>query len=65
MFFKNSNTRIFFILLVCLVVTLAKKVDDTEKPKWAQKKITDYSDADMERLLDQWNVNSSTHLKIV
>lgn len=46
------------MFVVCLVVTVnAKKNDDnSEKPAWAKKKLTDYSDADMERLLDQWNV---------
>lgn len=47
------------LLVVCLaIVTAAKKNDDKEKPAWANKKLTDYSDADMERLLDQWNVRN-------
>lgn len=45
------------MFVVCLAITAnAKKGDDKEKPAWAKKKLTDYSDADMERLLDQWNV---------
>lgn len=45
--------------MVCLaVIVSAKKNEDNEKPAWAKKKITDYSDADMERLLDQWNVRN-------
>lgn len=40
-----------------MAVIAQAKTDDTEKPAWAKKKITDYSDADMERLLDQWNVS--------
>lgn len=59
MFPSNGHSKIFFILFVCFVVALAKKGSDEEKPKWAQKKITDYSDADMERLLDQWNVRGN------
>lgn len=46
------------LLVVCLVVfTIAKTDSEKDKPAWAKKKITDYSDADMERLLDQWNVS--------
>jgi hypothetical protein len=32
----------------------SKKSSEEEKPDWAKKKIQDYSDADLERLLDQW-----------
>lgn len=49
------------LLLVCLVIfaAAANEPQDNanEKPAWAKKKLTDYSDADMERLLDQWNVS--------
>lgn len=46
------------LILVCLVVfTIAINDNEKDKPAWAKKKITDYSDADMERLLDQWNVS--------
>merc|ERR1712059_128787 len=31
-----------------------KRAADDSKPDWAKKKIQDYSDADLERLLDQW-----------
>lgn len=46
------------IILVMLVLTVvaAKKSAPNEKPKWAQKDIRDYSEADLERLLDQWEV---------
>lgn len=41
--------------VICLAaVSGAKK--STEKPAWAKKDIRDYSEADMERLLDQWEV---------
>ncbi|CAH0691814.1 unnamed protein product [Spodoptera exigua] len=46
-----------FILLVfsiCFSISLAKKAKDEEKPDWAKKDIRDFSDADMERLFDQW-----------
>ncbi|KAL5244155.1 hypothetical protein ACI65C_011565 [Semiaphis heraclei] len=44
-------------VLVALVLTaavVAKKSPDGEKPSWAKKDINSYSEADMERLLDQW-----------
>merc|ERR1739838_528194 len=33
----------------------AKKSKGGEKPDWAKKSLQDYSDADLERLLDQWD----------
>ncbi|XP_053687838.1 LDLR chaperone boca [Sabethes cyaneus] len=49
--------QIWFTLLltaaICMCVS-AKKFKDGEKPAWAKKDIRDYSDADLERLLDQW-----------
>ena len=35
---------------------IGKKSSDENKPEWAKKDIRDYSDADLERLLDQWEV---------
>ena len=40
-------------LLSLLVITSCKKGGD--KPDWAKKSIIDYTDADLERLLDQWD----------
>jgi len=51
-------TRIVLSLGVvfCLLEYLeAKKSKDEEKPAWAKKDIRDYTDADLERLLDQWD----------
>ncbi|XP_050325790.1 LDLR chaperone boca [Bactrocera neohumeralis] len=46
------------LLLIALVTlvpkTLTKKAEDDKKPEWAKKDIRDFTDADMERLLDQW-----------
>lgn len=42
-----------------------KKYKDDEKPEWAKKDIRDYTDADMERLLDQWEVCSLCNLNFV
>lgn len=49
------NIAIFSILFS---IILCKKPDEKEKPEWAKKDIRDYSDADMERLLDQWDVST-------
>lgn len=48
---------VFCILVIfsCCVVVSAKKSDPKSKPEWAKKDIRDFSDADMERLLDQWD----------
>ncbi|KAJ9593404.1 hypothetical protein L9F63_015030 [Diploptera punctata] len=43
---------ILFAEVICLVS--CKKFKDEDKPAWAKKDIRDYNDADLERLLDQW-----------
>lgn len=43
---------ILFLLISCV---LSKKSSDKDKPDWAKKDIRDYSDADLERLLEQWD----------
>lgn len=57
----SRKNQIFFCLLILLVAVCAKKFEEENKPDWAKKKITDYSDADMERLLDQWNVRNEIY----
>lgn len=42
------------IISLFILPVFLKKAKDEEKPKWAKKDIRDYSDADMERLLEQW-----------
>jgi len=43
------------VSLLCLPSSsLGKK--SKAKPEWAKKNILDYNEADMERLLDQWEV---------
>lgn len=44
-----------FLLLSSMVS--CKKFTKDNKPDWAKKDIRDFTDADMERLLDQWEVN--------
>ncbi|KAK6632492.1 hypothetical protein RUM43_013259 [Polyplax serrata] len=43
---------LFFVVFP--VIVGGKKFKESEKPKWAKKDIRDYNDADLERLLDQW-----------
>lgn len=50
------KTRFILLLLVLTPLVLAKKYNGEEKPDWAKKDIRDYSEADLERLLDQWEV---------
>lgn len=54
---SNRKFQIILLLVVCLAIAASAKKGDVEKPAWAKKSITDFSDADMERLLDQWNVS--------
>jgi len=44
------------VALVMSAAVVAKKSPDGEKPSWAKKDISSYSEADMERLLEQWEV---------
>lgn len=45
---------LFLLTLICINVNTKKSnKEDTKKPK---KSILDYTDADMERLFDQWEV---------
>lgn len=48
-------TSIIFLLF--LYSAQGKKFKEDEKPKWAKKDIRDFNDADLERLLDQWEVS--------
>lgn len=48
-------TCILGIFLLIFVGVSSKKTNDEEKPAWTKKDIRDYTDADMERLLDQWD----------
>ncbi|CRL03719.1 CLUMA_CG016323, isoform A [Clunio marinus] len=50
------------IIGICIILNLilftylvsSKKTSKDEKPEWAKKDIRDYTEADLERLLDQW-----------
>nr|XP_018902354.1 PREDICTED: LDLR chaperone boca [Bemisia tabaci] len=46
--------KLVLVLSILLIACQCKKANDGQKPDWAKKDIRDFSDADMERLLDQW-----------
>ena len=60
----NTNLCKVPVILVCIAcfvligVISAKRKDATDDPeeKWKKKDVRDYTDADLERLLDQWEV---------
>ncbi|XP_066149532.1 LDLR chaperone boca [Euwallacea fornicatus] len=45
---------LLFVLIGLTSTCLVYSKKTKEKPEWAKKDIRDYTDADMERLLDQW-----------
>ncbi|XP_058464507.1 LDLR chaperone boca [Malaya genurostris] len=50
-----NKYQLIAIVVAALCICLhAKKFKEDEKPAWAKKDIRDYTDADLERLLDQW-----------
>ena len=49
--------RLLILLLLLVVISIGKKFEEEDKPSWAKKNIRDYSDADLERLLEQWDVS--------
>lgn len=51
-----SKFCVLLVLVMLCALAVAKKAKD--KPDWAKKDIRDYSEADMERLLDQWEVSA-------
>ena len=51
---RAMNLLAYTACLSIIVLTTAKKANDEGKPDWAKKNIQDYTDADLERLLDQW-----------
>lgn len=51
-----SPKACLFLLFFIASVSATEAKIAKEKPEWAKKDIRDYSDADMERLLDQWEV---------
>lgn len=57
------NYIFLFLIILLISTTFSKKFDENKKPDWAKKDIRDFTDADMERLLDQWEVSNEINLK--
>lgn len=53
---------LYVLFIYALITVHSKKFKDEEKPDWAKKDIRDFSDADMERLLDQWEVKKLSNI---
>jgi hypothetical protein len=54
----NFKKQLYLITILLLVLeSKCKKSDKGEKPGWAKKDIRDYNEADMERLLEQWEAS--------
>lgn len=58
------NLLLWLCFFGIIVISIAKKSDESNKPSWAKKDIRDYNDADLERLLDQWEVMCKQKEKI-
>lgn len=54
---KLGTVFILISLLALTTLVVAKKATNENKPEWAKKDIRDYNEADLERLLDQWEVS--------
>jgi hypothetical protein len=57
--------RLYYVLLftAAICTIYCKKFKDEDKPAWAKKDIRDYNDADLQRLLEQWEVNLLRFIK--
>lgn len=60
---NNKSVYILVSFLLLAAFVRSKKSGRENKPEWAKKDIRDYSEADLERLLDQWEVRNSSNLK--
>jgi len=56
---RTANARLFEALTTTTSIGITT-TNLEEKPAWAKKDIRDYSEADLERLLDQWEVGNNT-----
>ena len=51
------SCTLHFVVLICLILTCnSTKEKSKGDEKWKKKDIRDYSEADLERLFDQWEV---------
>lgn len=51
-----------FVLSLTIGVCITDSKKKEEKPDWAKKDIRDFNDADLERLLEQWEENDDEPL---
>lgn len=53
---ERLQSHVLLLLLICIQISTVvnKRAEEGKKPDWAKKDIRDYSDVDLERLLDQW-----------
>ncbi|XP_070184022.1 LRP chaperone MESD-like [Littorina saxatilis] len=54
---------LFFLLVVLCVSAITAKKDEEESEKWKKKDVRDYTDADVERLFDQWEDGDEDELE--
>ena len=50
-------------LVIGLVLSTKQKDGNNPEEKWKKKDPRDYTDADLERLLDQWEVRNFTGIR--
>lgn len=55
--------NISFLLLCLAALAACKKFDADTKPDWAKKDVRDFTDADLERLYDQWEEDEEDPLE--
>jgi len=63
-----AKSVLFFYIAICIICLCHSKSKDESKSdndgeKWKKKDIRDYSEADMERLLEQWEDNDEDELE--
>ena len=53
----NLSAVLVIFLCFCLSCRVLSKVESKSDEKWKKKDVRDYTDADLERLFDQWEVS--------
>ena len=61
----KTITMSYFIFILFGTVASLKDGNREEKPAWAKKDIRDYNDADLEHLLDQWEVRRVRFIMLI
>ena len=55
-FLKSKNLVLSLAVILLIVLKCANSTEERADEKWKKKDVRDYTDADLERLLDQWEV---------